>query len=77
MQKIGLDVPKFAAGQQYLKMSGVRRENWISSNHPSQLTLGGSGGGHRLTTAKSCSKLSAVLSLDFSPVHEALIEESV
>ena len=75
MQKIGLDVPKSALVNNLkdgLEFAG--KIGFPVIIRPS-FTLGGSGGG----IAYNREELREVLArgLDFSPVHEALIEESV
>ena len=75
MQKIGLDVPKSALVKNVkegLEFAG--KIGFPVIVRPS-FTLGGSGGG----IAYNREEMTEVLSrgLDFSPVHEALIEESV
>jgi carbamoyl-phosphate synthase large subunit len=75
MQRIGLDVPKSALvnnTKDGLEFAG--KIGFPVIIRPS-FTLGGSGGG----IAYNREEMAEVLSrgLDFSPVHEALIEESV
>ncbi len=75
MQKIGLDVPKSAlVGNLKDGLEFAGKIGFPVIIRPS-FTLGGSGGG----IAYNREEMSEVLSrgLDFSPVHEALIEESV
>src|SRR3979490_1111270 len=75
MQKIGLDVPKSALGNNLkdgLEFAGKIGFRVIL--RPS-FTLGGSGGGIAYNREEMLEVLAR--GLDFSPVHEALIEESV
>ncbi len=75
MQKIGLDVPKSAlVGNLKDGLEFAGKIGFPVIIRPS-FTLGGSGGG----IAYNREEMGEVLSrgLDFSPVHEALIEESV
>jgi carbamoyl-phosphate synthase large subunit len=75
MQKIGLDVPKSAlVGNLKDGLEFAGKIGFPVIIRPS-FTLGGSGGG----IAYNREEMNEVLSrgLDFSPVHEALIEESV
>jgi len=75
MQKIGLDVPKSALVNNLKDGSEFAGKIGFPVIIRPSFTLGGSGGG----IAYNREELTEVLSrgLDFSPVHEALIEESV
>ena len=75
MQKIGLDVPKSALVNNLkdgLEFAG--KIGFPVIVRPS-FTLGGSGGGIAYNREEMLEVLAR--GLDFSPVHEALIEESV
>jgi len=74
MQRIGLDVPKSALVNN--TKDGLEfGEDRVPGDHPASFTLGGSGGGIAYNREEMVEVLSR--GLDFSPVHEALIEESV
>ncbi|MGA8153185.1 MAG: carbamoyl-phosphate synthase large subunit [Terriglobales bacterium] len=75
MQKIGLDVPKSALVNNLKDGAEFAGKIGFPVIIRPSFTLGGSGGG----IAYNREELTEVLSrgLDFSPVHEALIEESV
>ena len=75
MLKIGLDLPKSVLVNKVEGALKFSRTSWISSHHPSLLHLGRHGRGHGLQPRRTGRNMR--YGLELSPVHEALVEESV